>query len=145
DFSLNQNGLRLPDLHAIELAQMLEPLGLKYQVLIVSACFSGGFIPYLDNENTTVITASRRDRTSFGCADENDMTDFGRALLVDNLGKADTLGDAFNVAVERITESEAEQGITPASEPQMNSAEAVNAQFRRWREQSSTMTAIRQD
>ena len=46
------------------LAALLDELGIKKRVLILSACYSGVFIPVLANENTAMFTAASSDRTS---------------------------------------------------------------------------------
>ena len=132
DLILNQNGMDLPDLPAAELAGFLKMHPFAHKVVVVSACYSGGFIPFLKDGNTTIITAAREDRTSFGCTDENDFTDFGRALLRDNLHHVDGLAEAFTRATQRVAESESEQGIERASEPQFHNEGEVTAQFDRW-------------
>ena len=132
EFVLNQNGMDLPDLSAAELGGLLKAHPFAYKVIVVSACYSGGFIPFLLDGKTTVITAARADRTSFGCTDDNDFTDFGRALLDDNLSEADGLVQAFETARERIALAEEDQGIEQASEPQMHNEPAATAQFDAW-------------
>jgi hypothetical protein len=72
----------------------------------VSACYSGGFIKDLHDPHTMVITAARADRTSFGCADENDMTSFGRAFFKDALPQANSFEEAFAKAARLVDEEE---------------------------------------
>ena len=43
-----------------------------------------------------VITAARADRTSFGCADENDFTYFGRAFFNEALPASGSFFEAFH-------------------------------------------------
>src|SRR5579872_610354 len=50
-------------------------------VVIVSACFSGMFIPVLRADNRMIITAARGDRTSFGCGETNTYTFFDQCVL----------------------------------------------------------------
>ena len=135
EFSFDQYGIDLPDLHASELAEMLSSLELEHTVAVVSACYSGGFIPFLKNEQTLIITAARADRLSFGCADENEMTDFGRALLVEALPNSDNLFEAFEIAKQTVTEWESVRDLTP-SEPQIHRADAVEAQLKKLRAQA---------
>ncbi|MEM9533549.1 MAG: C13 family peptidase [Pseudomonadota bacterium] len=132
--SLAQNGMRLPDLPAPELGEMLAGLEVKHKVVIVAACFSGGFIPYLDDGQTLVMTSARRDRTSFGCADENEMTDFGRAFLAEALAETDSLVAAFELARTKVSAWEEERELTP-SEPQLLRSETVEQQLSAWRSQ----------
>ena len=103
---LSLTGVDLPPLRANELATMLKEAGIRWKVIVVSACYSGGFIKDLHDPHTMVITAARADRTSFGCADENDMTSFGRAFFKDALPKAGSFEEAFAEAARRVDEEE---------------------------------------
>ena len=76
---LDQPRLELADLPADELAAALEPLKNRDKVIVISSCYSGGFIPALKDERTLIMTASRTDRVSFGCSEEADFTYFGNA------------------------------------------------------------------
>ncbi|PTU74100.1 C13 family peptidase [Pseudomonas mangrovi] len=137
--SLTQPRLNLASLPAEELARMLEPLRDRHKVLVVSACFSGGFIPPLKDQRTLVMTAARADRTSFGCAEDNDFTYFGRALLAEALQQTDDLERAFEIARSRVEEQEEEEQLT-ASEPQIWAPRAVLAQWKSWRAQQPETT-----
>src|SRR5262249_12960610 len=54
-------------------------------VVLVSACYSGIFVnPVMQRSNRIILTASRRDRTSFGCDDQSEFT-FWDGCLIDNL------------------------------------------------------------
>jgi hypothetical protein len=56
------------------LHDLLDGLGIRNRLLILSACFSGVFVPRLQSDTTAIVTAASADRTSFGCAAENDWT-----------------------------------------------------------------------
>uniref|UniRef100_UPI00333F822F C13 family peptidase n=1 Tax=Castellaniella defragrans TaxID=75697 RepID=UPI00333F822F len=106
ELSLGLRGLNLPNLPAQRLAEMLKASGIRNQVVVISACYSGGFVPPLQGERTWVMTAARADRTSFGCADEGDFTYFGRALFKEALPAATTLSTAFQQADRLVAEWE---------------------------------------
>lgn len=116
--------LRLDDLAPETLRAMLEEAGIRWRVIVVSACYAGQFIAPLADEQTLVIAAAAADRT-FGCADENDFTYFGRAYFVDALGATDSFVDAFAGAKAHVAERERAEDQTP-SDPQM----AVGARIR---------------
>ncbi|TFZ33573.1 peptidase C13, partial [Pseudomonas syringae] len=63
---LDQPRLSLADLPADALAAALAPLKNRAEVVVLSACYSGGFIPDLKDERTPIMTASRADPLSFG-------------------------------------------------------------------------------
>src|SRR3546814_18130384 len=64
-----------------QLRAALDDAGISNRVVVISACFSGGFIPDLRAASTLVPTAPRTDRASFGCARASGATWFGRAGL----------------------------------------------------------------
>jgi hypothetical protein len=115
--SVSNGMLMLQDLGADELASALEDAGIKWRVVVVSACYSGTFLEPLSNPQTVVITASSADRTSFGCSDDRDLTYFGEAFYRDALPKAASLRKAYEVTRDSIKKREQEEGIT-ASRPQ---------------------------
>ena len=134
--ALDMPGLNLGDLPAAELAELLAPLRQRDKVLVVSACYSGGFIPPLKDERTLILTAARADRVSFGCSDDADFTYFGRPLLANALNRTDELSKAFELAKEEVRQREKEEGFE-ASEPQAWLPERVLAHWRTLRGQQA--------
>lgn len=116
--------LPLSDLDAERLGRMLAASRFTRKVVVVSACYSGGFIDHLKDSGSLIITAARADRTSFGCSDDAEFTYFGRAFFAEALSQTDDLLAAFNMARIRVQEWELEQGFTP-SEPQIHLGEAM--------------------
>ncbi|RZA16576.1 MAG: peptidase C13, partial [Lysobacteraceae bacterium] len=64
-----------------DLASILDDAGIRNRVIVISACYSGGFIRRLQGSRSLVLTAARRDRPSFGCGSDSTATFFGRAWL----------------------------------------------------------------
>ncbi|WP_083659424.1 C13 family peptidase [Pseudomonas sp. PA1(2017)] len=124
ELNLDQPRLQLADLPADELASLLEPLAERDKVVVISACYSGGFIAALKNEKTLLMTAARADRVSFGCSEEADFTYFGRALFAEALQQTDDLQEAFELARAAVAEREQADGFEP-SEPQIWAPAAV--------------------
>src|SRR3981081_222922 len=81
-----------------KLAEMLARTGMRYKVVVISACYSGVFIPRLANSDTLVITAADADHPSFGCRDKARWTYFGQAFFNVALRKAKSLREAFVTA-----------------------------------------------
>ena len=143
---LNQNGMDLPDLSAAELGRLLRESGIRWKVVVISACYSGGFLQPLKDEGTLVITAARHDRASFGCADENDFTYFGRAYFEKALPLASSFQDAFRKAESMVREMELQAPAQPTaggkpadaehSLPQMDSPAPIEQQLQRWWKQN---------
>ena len=84
-----------------KLADMLAWTGARHKVVVISACYSGVFIPRLANANMLVITAADADHQSFGCRDKARWTYFGDAFFNVALRQAKSLKDAFVVACAR--------------------------------------------
>lgn len=99
------------------LRDSLAELAITRRVLILSACYSGVFVPYLATPDTAILTASRSDRTSFGCRAENDWTYFGDALINGALRKPHGLHEASKEAHAAIALWE-QRGKLPDSYPQ---------------------------
>ena len=78
-----------------DLADVFAKAKIRYKVIVISACYSGGFIDALKDDTTMIVTAARADRSSFGCGSDSDITDFGRAFLVDGLNRNVTFTGAF--------------------------------------------------
>jgi Peptidase C13 family len=111
-------GRRTEILTPSTLAEMLDQTGVRYKVVIISACYSGIFIPRLANADTLVITAADADHASFGCEDKAAWTYFGDAFFNIALRQTKTLKDAFLLARTLIANRELRQGFDP-SHPQM--------------------------
>jgi Peptidase C13 family len=109
--------LPLNDLSDAELADALSESGIKWRVVIISACYAGAFIDSLKNPQTIVITAAAADRTSFGCSNDRDLTYFGEAFYRDALPGARSLREAFDKAKEAIAVRERREHVD-ASKPQ---------------------------
>ncbi|CDF96888.1 MULTISPECIES: C13 family peptidase [unclassified Pseudomonas] len=115
---LDQPRMELADLPADELAVVLAPLKNRDKIVVISACYSGGFIPALKDERTLIMTASRADRVSFGCSEEANFTYFGDALFAQALNQTDDLEQAFKLAKATVAEREQADNFE-ASEPQI--------------------------
>jgi hypothetical protein len=100
------------------LAEMLNETGVRHKVVIISACYSGVFIPRLADADTLVITAADARHASFGCADKAKWTYFGDAFFNLALRRAKSLKDAFLLARSLVLKRELRQGFDP-SNPQM--------------------------
>lgn len=133
---LDQPRLQLGDLPADELAAVLAPLKGRNKVVVISACYSGGFIPALRDEKTLVMTASRADRVSFGCSEEADFTYFGDALFAQALNQTDDLQQAFELASRHVAEREIADNFE-ASQPQIWAPKGVLAHWQRLRQQQA--------
>ena len=111
--------LDLAPVNPTVLARALNDAGIKWRVLVVSACYSGGFIEPLKDDHTLIITASAANRQSFGCLSGNDWTYFGEAYFGQALPKAKSFIEAFPLAAQAVAQREAAEKLIPPSDPQM--------------------------
>jgi hypothetical protein len=114
---VSNSQLPLNDLTDEDLAGALRESGIKWRVIIISACYAGGFIESLRDPQTIVIAAAAADRTSFGCSNDRDLTYFGEAFYRDALPSARSLHDAFDAAKAAIAVREQREQVD-ASNPQ---------------------------
>ena len=113
---------------ARQLDQALDDAGIKWRVVVISACFSGAFIEPLADPSSLIITAARDDRTSFGCGHDGQFTFFGRAYFGDALPATGSFLRAFDAAKARVAEWERERNFAP-SLPQIHVGGAIEAKL----------------
>ena len=87
-------------------------------VVVISACFSGSFIPGLAKNDRMIFTAARPDRTSFGCGESNVYPYFDDCFLSQTKGAKDFV-DLAQKVTGCVGTKETETGATPPSEPQL--------------------------
>ncbi len=92
--------------------------GARPTVVIISACYSGQFINALQAPNRMVLTAARRDRTSFGCGAGERYPWFDGCILESLPDATDFLSLAASTRA-CVATKEAEAGVTLPSEPQL--------------------------
>jgi hypothetical protein len=122
---LELNGLD-PDV----LKRTLDESGIRWKVVIVSACYSGGFIDRLRDAHTLVMTSSDARHQSFGCGATSDFTYFGQALFDMALRRTHSFPQAFQDAERRIAARERRERREP-SNPQLASSPAIDAKLAR--------------
>lgn len=113
------------------LRQALDDSGIRNRIVVVSACYAGGFVEALANPDSIVIAAARADRTSFGCGTASEVTWFGEAFLVRGLARERDPLQAFALAREFVAERERQQDVT-ASEPQLHAGERISTWLPGW-------------
>ncbi|VVP36823.1 hypothetical protein PS862_04666 [Pseudomonas fluorescens] len=133
---LDQPRMELSDLPADELAAVLAPLKNRDKIIVISSCYSGGFIPALKDERTLIMTASRADRVSFGCSEQANFTYFGDALFAQALNQTDDLEHAFKLAKATVAERELADSFE-ASEPQIWAPKTVLSHWQLLRKQQA--------
>ncbi len=141
--SVSLGGVPLMNLSAETLSEILQESGIKWKVVAISACYSGGFIDHLKDEHTMVMTSAHADRASFGCGDDSEMTYFGRAFFQYALDQAPSFADAFSEA-KKIVRNWEKEGNFPHSEPQIHRAPLLEKKLKAWRLTVNQKLAVRQ-
>ncbi len=108
----------------LRLRAVLGELRIQRRIVLLSACFSGVFVPYLAGPDTALVTAAAAGRTSFGCRADNDWTFFGDALVNNALRKPQELAQAVDEARAAIAGWERSLSLEP-SQPQAVIGEGV--------------------
>lgn len=123
-----------------ELRRLLDDAGIRNRIIVISACYSGGFVPALKTADTLVITAARRDRPSFGCGNTASATYFGRAWLIDALARTTDFVESYRLASAEISAREQAEGEAP-SYPQLYVGARIGSWLQHWRAQLPTAAA----
>ncbi|MCP3729398.1 C13 family peptidase [Sphingomonas sp. MG17] len=108
------------------LSRLFDAFGIERRLLIISACYSGVFVPVLSGPQTAIFSAASSDRSSFGCMAENDWTFFGDAMINRALRKPQPLGTAANEAVSLIRQWERQGDLKPSLPQQSIGVEVGN-------------------
>jgi len=125
-FSLEFYPMTFNELTPVVLRRLLDESGIKRRVLVVSACYSGGFIDALKDENSLIITAAAPHKNSFGCSNDADFTYFGKAYFDEALRETYSFIDAFAIAKPRIEQREKQSEYEP-SDPRIYVGERIRA------------------
>jgi hypothetical protein len=107
------------DLSPEELRAALDAAGIRWRVLVISACHAGVFVEPLRNASTLIATAADADRASFGCEDGQEFTEFGRAVFADALPLERHFAVAFAMARTIVKAREEKRHLEP-SRPQLD-------------------------
>lgn len=108
DFKLSASHwpLKVDELTPQTLNLWLDKAGIKYRVIAISACYSGGWINALKNSRSLIMTAADKDHTSYGCGSKSELTYFGRAVFDEQLRNTHSFEQAFKAAVPVIKQRE---------------------------------------
>lgn len=122
ELRIAQPGMLLPNLSPAWFRDLLERVPVPHLVLVVSACHSGHWLDTLATDHNMILVSARRDRTSFGCGDDSEMTWFTRALYDDGDFALHDPESLFSRVRARIQTWEDEQGIgeDKRSQPQFH-------------------------
>lgn len=129
DLSVELYPLDLSAITPATLKTALDESRITWKVVVISACYSGGYIDPLKDDHTMVITAADATHTSFGCSNQFDYTYFGEAYFDKELRHTYSFTEAFDQARASIAAREATEKLT-ASNPQMFVSPAMRAKLK---------------
>jgi Peptidase C13 family len=130
ELSVNFWPLKLNQITPASLKKIFDDAGIKWRVIVVSACYSGGYIEPLKDEHTLIMTASDATHTSFGCSNESDFTYFGKAMFDEELRKTYSFTEAFDKAKASILAREKADNFEP-SNPQIFIGEKIAGKLKK--------------
>ncbi len=107
--------LQLQPIDPPALKKALDESKIQWKIVVVSACYSGGFIEPLKDDYTLIITASSATRTSFGCGSDSSATYLAQALFDEALRKTYSFETAFEQARQSIRQREQALGHEPSA------------------------------
>lgn len=107
----------------------LDDAGIQWRVIVVSACYAGGFIGALKDERTIVVAAAGPDKKSFGCSHEAEWTHFGKAFFDEALRAQPRVTAAFEFAREAVAAREKTEKVDAHSDPQMAAGRSMEQQW----------------
>ena len=110
ELSVNFANMQFNDLPANRLSKLLDDSGIQWRIIVISACFSGGFIDTLMDPKTLVMTAAARDRESSGCGRESEATWFTDAYFKQALPQTGSFISAFDMAKQLVKQREQREG-----------------------------------
>lgn len=93
-------------------------------VVIISTCFSGVNVPALSQPNRLVMTAAHKERSSFGCGQQNTYPYFDDCFL-QSVKAVKTLGALPTAITTCVTRMERETGMSPPSLPQVSTGSTL--------------------
>lgn len=140
-----QPPLTLVDLGPAGLKQLLDDAGIKWRIIVVSACRSGEFIEPLADDFTLVITDAAADRPTFGCEGRVPAGLFGDAFFTQGLARVNSFAAAFDTAKEAVAAREAAAGYAPPSAPQWSMGSEMAQKIKTLRGRLAGNTTARLD
>ncbi|HSC96014.1 MAG TPA: C13 family peptidase [Burkholderiales bacterium] len=124
-FTLEFWPLTFNDLTPEVVRSALDDAGIQWRVIVVSACYAGGFINALRDERSIVVAAAGPDRKSFGCSNEAEWTYFGKAFFDEALRAEPRITAAFKSARAAVAAREKKERVEEQSDPQMHAGRGM--------------------
>lgn len=103
------------DFGGYEIRRMLDEANIKWRTIVVSACYSGGFVEPLKSPYTVIATAADHDSPSFGCSDDREFTYYGEAIFEQQMSRGIGIIEALDGARPIVSRMEKAQGYPPSN------------------------------
>jgi hypothetical protein len=116
--SVNAASTEFAPITASHLAHALAPLGDTPTVVLLSACYSGSFLPELARDTRIILTAASAERSSYGCDFRSRNTFFIEEMFEHHFDASMSLRQLAAQGHAQIAEREAAQKLTP-SDPKL--------------------------
>lgn len=130
------------DLSPRDVQKVLNAARIRWRIVVASACYAGIFVRPLATDTSLIMTAADSRHSSFGCADDRDLTYFGEALFADAMPGACSLESAFAAARRIIRRRESAEGEIH-SNPQMFLGARMRAKLLTLQQTGATPAAAR--
>jgi len=104
-------------------------------VLVVSACYSGVFVPFLKGPHRIVFTAAAADRSSFGCGETDKYTYFDTCTVA-NLPTAGDFVTFAKRTIDCVRAREKKERVDLPSNPQLVVGANAPAEIPHWNAKS---------
>ena len=125
--SIHAGQKHYPNLSLNNMRDIMRSLGERPVMLLLSACYSGSFIPLLARESRAILTAAAADRSSFGCHFQHKQTYFIEGLFQTSWNTSKSMKALFEDAKIDIEKKEKYSNLQP-SLPQIS----LGAQTEKW-------------
>lgn len=111
------------------LKSLLDQAQVRFRVIVVSACYAGGFVAPLAGADALVIAAAASTRRSYGCGNDSEITEFSRAFYLKALRESRSFPSAARAATQTI-HNEERASKREHSYPQMRLGVEIEQQLR---------------
>lgn len=125
--SVNIGNAYWPAVRSANIKKWLDAIPQVPSALILSACYSGSFVPPLLGPQRVIMTAAAHNRNSFGCAYHEKNTYFMGNLLGEGWNPDQTWQENHQQMAAKVTQLEKENGLL-ASSPQIDVPEKFRSQ-----------------
>lgn len=125
--SVNIGNAYWPAVRSVNIKKWLDAIPHVPSALILSACYSGSFVPTLQGPQRIIMTAAAHNRNSFGCAYHDKNTYFMGNLLGEGWNPDQTWQENHQQMAQKIMALEQKNGLL-ASSPQIDVPEKFRNQ-----------------